>query len=142
MGVQVDNVPDTGGEIIEDINMADSGNSFNGGSDGAFCPNSPKLSENDEVNFSTGTPKKKVQFGPIFDETEFGPTGQAPVVQESALVNNINQQKTHMTRVDHAKQLREKKRAQFELKREQARQKIANTQTHAGTKDTIRGQLG
>lgn len=40
------------------------------------------------------TPKnKKADIGPIFDEAEFGPGGQAPKVQESALVNQIKQQK-------------------------------------------------
>ncbi len=33
-----------------------------------------------------GTPKKRQELGPIFDETEFGPSGTAPRVQESALV--------------------------------------------------------
>ena len=39
---------------------------------------------------SASTPKRgnrPVGHGPIFDETEFGPTGQAPQVHQSALVS-------------------------------------------------------
>ena len=42
---------------------------------------------------STPKKNKKTDVGPIFDEAEFGPGGQAPKVQESALVNQIKQQK-------------------------------------------------
>lgn len=70
-----------------------------------------------------GTPKKLHEVGPIFDETEFGPS-QAPVVQESALVQKINTQKKQMTRVEHAKMLREMKKAQFAQKQELAKTKM------------------
>jgi len=39
------------------------------------------------------TPRKRGVIGPIFDESEFCPGGQAPRVQESALVSQIKQQK-------------------------------------------------
>ena len=38
------------------------------------------------VSMDGGTPKKRQELGPIFDENEFGPRGSAPRVQESALV--------------------------------------------------------
>ena len=44
-----------------------------------------------------------------------------------------------MTRVEHAKMLREKKRAQFEEKRNQATQKMESGIRMTGMKDSIRG---
>ena len=48
------------------------------------------LASGDQVS-SLGTPKKSNTAGPTFDANEFGP--QAPVVQESALVNEVNRHK-------------------------------------------------
>ena len=47
-----------------------------------------------------------------------------------------------MTRAEHAKGLRERRRAQFEEKREQAKQKMQSTGFNNGTKESMRGQLG
>ena len=97
MGVEVDNVPDTSGQIIDDIDM-NSQDSVNTAGRAQFygdlSNNSPqRLGNNSPRTPSTAT-KNPVAFGPIFDESEFGPgpaVGKAPVVQQSALVNNINQ---------------------------------------------------
>lgn len=93
----------------------------------AFDLHSPRagleVAHNVSMDGDVGTPKKRNFVGPIFDENEFCPNGQAPQVQESALVSQIKQHKKQMTRVDHAKMLRESKRAQFEAKRELAKLK-------------------
>lgn len=47
---------------------------------------SMEIAHNVSMDDGNSTPRKKVQMGPIFDESEFGPSGQAPLVQESALV--------------------------------------------------------
>lgn len=112
----------------------------------AFDANSPRAADDMvalNVSMDGGTPKKRQEVGPIFDESEFGPTGTAPRVQESALVNQIGIQKQQMTRAEHAKQLRERKLAQFNEKRDQARQKMmASRSSGFSTKESLRGQLG
>lgn len=82
------------------------------------------------------TPKKGNNNGPRFEENEFEPV---PQVRESALVNQINQQRKQMTRAEHAKVLREKKRAMFEQKREEAKQKMQSRMATSTTKETLRG---
>jgi len=50
----------------------------------AFDASSPRAAADMEVahnvSMDGGTPKKRQEVGPIFDESEFGPTGTAPRV--------------------------------------------------------------
>lgn len=79
---------------------------------------------------SPGTPKRRANVGPIFDESEFEPAGGRLQVHQSALTTkqqNQNQQpakKKQMTRQEHAKLMREQKQAKFLEKRELAQQKM------------------
>ena len=104
---------------------------------------------NDDVPFNVSmddenasTPKKRNMAGPIFEATEFGPAGKGPQVQESAFVQQINQQKKQMSRAEHAQQIREKRRAQFEDKQSLARSKMAAATHQVNGKGSLRGQLG
>ena len=77
-----------------------------------------RVAHNVSLEEDASTPKKRNQNGPSFAASEFGPMDAAPRVQQSALVTQQKQQKKQMTRAEHAKLLRESKRAAFEEKRE------------------------
>ena len=59
------------------------------------------------------TLRNRGDVGPIFDARELGPIETAPRVRESALVAQTKHKK-QLTRAEHAKTLRESKRAAFD----------------------------
>ena len=129
---------------IDDFNMMDVAMDIDEEALDAHSPLGEAMEVAHNVSMDGGSsPKKNREIGPIFDSSEFGPAGQAPQVQQSALVSQINQQLQNkpkqMTRQDHAKLIREQKRATFLEKRAQAIQKMEPV----ATKDNmLRGQLG
>ena len=60
-------------------------------SNGTMCgPTAMEVAHNVSMDEGGGTPKRgnrRVGPGPIFDESEFGPSGQGPQVHQSALVS-------------------------------------------------------
>ena len=87
------------------------------------------------------TLRNRGDVGPIFDARELGPIETAPRVRESALVAQTKHKK-QLTRAEHAKTLRESKRAAFEAKREQARLNLFSCAKASSSKESQRGQLG